>query len=517
MANSEILTTASVDNGTNLLTQSQYVADAQRPTGQASGVARSKFINKTLRQLSLVAAAVAKYIADRQATDVTDGLAVQTLEDMMEAALIGRTKATAGGTVNAITLALTPTQTAFNSEVIYWKATGANTNTAVTVKRDGLAAKNLVKGNNITLAAGDIPGVALMASYYDSTLDAEVLLNPAKGVSSTSSPQLFSIATPTLAANAMTIYTNPGSFDFRDPTVGNGGVITRALATQNSLTIPQGATMGAQNGVLNRLYQLVIDATSVGGGVETAVTTLNNDAKALDETGVISTRAMAETSAFTASIAVTTGVMTVTAVSTGTIAVGQALTGAGVPAGTRITSLGTGTGGTGTYNTNCVIAVASTGINGTAAYGIYSAVQRTNVPYRVVGIIDNTQATAGTYVTAPTLVQPVGAAQVGAMMGLGFGQTWQNVVGSRASGTTYYNTTGKPITVSASWVPGGNIAGYGLVQAIVNGITVWINRVNHQTDGAYDPCPPFIVPPGGSYSITGSGTIGSLTYWSELR
>jgi hypothetical protein len=47
---------------------------------------------------------------------------------------------------------------------------------------------------------------------------------------------------------------------------------------------------------------------------------------------------------------ITTTVLTVTAVTSGTLAVGQILTGTGVTTGTTITSLGTGTGGTGTYN-----------------------------------------------------------------------------------------------------------------------------------------------------------------------
>lgn len=66
----------------------------------------------------------------------------------------------------------------------------------------------------------------------------------------------------------------------------------------------------------------------------------------------------------TASIAVTTGVMTVTAVGAGSapLAVGQTITGANVPGGTVITALGTGTGGTGTYQTNIVTAVAETTI-----------------------------------------------------------------------------------------------------------------------------------------------------------
>lgn len=60
------------------------------------------------------------------------------------------------------------------------------------------------------------------------------------------------------------------------------------------------------------------------------------------------------TTSFTASIAAggssTADVMTVTAVSKGRLAVGQLITGTGVLPGTRIGSLGSGTGYTGTYN-----------------------------------------------------------------------------------------------------------------------------------------------------------------------
>jgi hypothetical protein len=50
---------------------------------------------------------------------------------------------------------------------------------------------------------------------------------------------------------------------------------------------------------------------------------------------------------FTARLAGTT--LTVTSVASGTLAVGQAVTGPGIPAGTSITALGTGTGGAGAY------------------------------------------------------------------------------------------------------------------------------------------------------------------------
>lgn len=94
------------------------------------------------------------------------------------------TVATVGGTADAITLALTPSQTAFAPGPTWWRAGAANATTTPTVKRDGLAAKTLVKGNNLPLAAGDIPGAgAWMCSQYDAVLDKEVLMTPATGAS----------------------------------------------------------------------------------------------------------------------------------------------------------------------------------------------------------------------------------------------------------------------------------------------------------------------------------------------
>ncbi len=63
------------------------------------------------------------------------------------------------------------------------------------------------------------------------------------------------------------------------------------------------------------------------------------------------------TASFTASIA--GNVMTVTAVASGVLSVGQNVSGAGVAAGTEISALGTGTGGTGTYTLSNTQTVAS--------------------------------------------------------------------------------------------------------------------------------------------------------------
>lgn len=79
MATNEILPFSGTDTGTNLLTQAEYLADAQRSTGNQSGIARSKLINKVLKQTSLIAAAVAKFMADNQANNVVDTATVDNL------------------------------------------------------------------------------------------------------------------------------------------------------------------------------------------------------------------------------------------------------------------------------------------------------------------------------------------------------------------------------------------------------------------------------------------------------
>ena len=85
---------------------------------------------------------------------------------------------------------------------------------------------------------------------------------------------------------------------------------------------------------------------------------------------------------------------------------------------------------------------------------VYSTTARTSLPFRVVGYIESTQATAGTWATAPSTIQGQGGQALAAMSSLGYGQTWQTV--TRVSGTTYYNTTGKPITaIVTQYSPSG--------------------------------------------------------------
>lgn len=88
----------------------------------------------------------------------------------------------------------------------------------------------------------------------------------------------------------------------------------------------------------------------------------------------------------------------------------------------------------------------------------------------------------------------------------GISQTWQNVTGSRALGTNYTNTTGKPIMVSVYTSQSA-----GTTDIVVDGVVA--ARANAST-GAEGVNAAAIVPPGAVYSVS---TANPLGYWAELR
>lgn len=140
---------------------------------------------------------------------------------------------------------------------------------------------------------------------------------------------------------------------------------------------------------------------------------------------------------------------------------------------------------------------------------VYSATARSNLPYRVVGYVESTQATAGTWATAPSTIQGYGGQAFAAMSSIGYGQTWQNVTGSRAYSTTYYNTTGKPITVCTSC---SGSAGSSTSTVIVDGLAV--STMGISSSISLGVSHTVIVPPGSSYSATSNSGLAS---WFELR
>lgn len=101
-------------------------------------------------------------------------------------------------------------------------------------------------------------------------------------------------------------------------------------------------------------------------------------------------------------------------------------------------------------------------------------------------------------------------ASSGIKLGLGItGETWQNVTGSRSSGTTYTNSYNYPIAVSAK----GTGASSPNITFVVNGVTV--SDFNWQFNGAGAHSGGFtIVPPGSTYSLTFNNS--GIDFWVEL-
>ena len=103
----------------------------------------------------------------------------------------------------------------------------------------------------------------------------------------------------------------------------------------------------------------------------------------------------------------------------------------------------------------------------------------------------------GTVVTLPATT---GTAALTSQV-IGIGQTWQNVAASRVSGTTYTNSTGKPIVIVAS------------IYGINATLTISIQGVTLGTvNGNYGGSITGVVPDGATYVYT-----GSWSYLAELR
>ena len=150
----------------------------------------------------------------------------------------------------------------------------------------------------------------------------------------------------------------------------------------------------------------------------------------------------------------------------------------------------------------------------------YSTTARTSVAYRVVGFLDILETTAGTWATAPTLVQGAGGLALD-----GFGETtsWQDVTGSRAIGTTYYNTSGRlrKVIIRARSTNLDEGATAVTLRFSVNGTTLdefataqWDNVSSKYFMSMRTVF--FEVPAGQSYALTNQAGTSSLQNWREL-
>ena len=102
---------------------------------------------------------------------------------------------------------------------------------------------------------------------------------------------------------------------------------------------------------------------------------------------------------------------------------------------------------------------------------------------------------------------------------VGVGQTWQDVVGSRAFATSYQNTTGRAITVSARVnMIGTSTATFQVSTDNVTWVTVTIYNHNIGSNLTDWPMGPTVIPPGHYYRLNRTGgTQTTLAGWTELR
>jgi hypothetical protein len=169
-------------------------------------------------------------------------------------------------------------------------------------------------------------------------------------------------------------------------------------------------------------------------------------------------------------------------------------------------------GGNNLDETTLITTTAEGGAGGAdSANVIYTDVAVTTPsPFRVVGYVDITEATPGTWATGPTTVQGAGGNAMTSLQSFGYGKPL-DVTGSRAYGATYYNDTGTPRKVT---VRGRTSIANGTLTAYIDGVAI---AAISQTTASTVVWVSISVYPGGSYSVDWNGGTTVLSSWTEQR
>jgi hypothetical protein len=131
-----------------------------------------------------------------------------------------------------------------------------------------------------------------------------------------------------------------------------------------------------------------------------------------------------------------------------------------------------------------------------------------DIPASVVVTAAETILANNNDTTLPTSAAVNGRVVTAEARDFAWSQTWQDVSGSRAGGTSYQNTSGRPIMVSVR----GSTGTTRFIQVSVDNAT-WID-VGRISSSGTDEAHTFIVPNLHYYRVNNSFTIAA---WSELR
>jgi len=147
-------------------------------------------------------------------------------------------------------------------------------------------------------------------------------------------------------------------------------------------------------------------------------------------------------------------------------------------------------------------------INASQTLFATGAVERMRIgPSGQIGLSGANYGTSGQVLTS----QGSSSAPIWSAAGVGSGQSWTDVSGSRANGTTYTNSTGKPIQVNI-YVSGGNLTTATL--NVSSGTSVLVAQTVNATGNPYGLTLTAIIPNSATYILGGSMTVG---FWCELR
>jgi hypothetical protein len=301
---------------------------------------------------------------------------------------------------DTITGSLTPNLTAYAAGQTF-RFVAANTNTgAVTINIDGLGAKSITKNGTSALAAGDIKQNGVYQITYDGTqFQALSSLNI-----NDLSPVDFAYGNDYAAiSDGSDSNTNKKARLSASPLKD-----IDASVASNALTITINPTT------------LDFRSTTLTDGTPTRVTLTSAVTVVVPNTATL-------------------GTINATAARFAVLAINNA--------GTIEAAVVNLAGGNQLDETN-LITTTTIGTGADSNNVIYSTTGRTNVAYRVVGFIDITEATAGVWATAPTLVQPAGGSINAVSIGFSkFYESPQQTITSAGALTLAHGLGRKPVLV----------------------------------------------------------------------
>jgi hypothetical protein len=248
------------DTGTNLVEQADYITDSQRPIGNQTGIARSPFVNKALRQSAYITANLAQLVSDVTTTDVLDNATPVQILQQMKAALLS---------LPPYAESLTTSGT-WNSKFYFFTASANATAGAVyTNNSTNFTVVNTVSAGMMLFASGSgFPTTSGVLTKSSGTGDATITF--------------YAIRSP-LFLNVKLVGAGAGGAGAGVPT-GNAGTNATGSSFGTSLLSATGGVGGAAGGgdygglggigtIASPAYGLA-SAGNSGGGSNTAIVTI---------------------------------------------------------------------------------------------------------------------------------------------------------------------------------------------------------------------------------------------------